>query len=176
MFAGSSAPDADKKQEETTDAPSAKSARARNQRSCCVRNRLITVLCAGAAALCMTLATAAPQQKDEAPGKKAAEKGREKRKGPPGPVPRLADGKPDLTGMWNAFGSVGKEEKAPNMLPWAEEVVARHIANDSAEDFEARCLPGALPGRLPTSTSSSRPPSWWCSCPRATPTCIASSS
>jgi hypothetical protein len=114
-----------------------------------VRKKLITMLCAVTAATCLTLATPAPQQNDAAPGKKAAEKGRGKRKGPPGPVPRLPDGKPDLTGMWNAFGSVGREEKAPNMLPWAEEVVARHIANDSAEDFEARCLPGGPPRPSP---------------------------
>ena len=70
-------------------------------------------------------------------------------KGPSGPVPRLPDGKPDLSGMWHAFGSVGREVKAPNMLPWAEEVVARHIVNNSAEDFEARCLPGGPPRPSP---------------------------
>jgi hypothetical protein len=113
-----------------------------------VRGKIIAGLCVGATALFLTFATAAPQQSDANAAKLAA-KGRGRPKGPPGPVPRLADGKPDLSGIWNTFGSVGREEKAPNMLPWAEEVVARHIANDSAEDFEARCLPGGPPRPSP---------------------------
>src|SRR5439155_1476632 len=37
--------------------------------------------------------------------------------GPAGPLLRLADGNPDLTGIWNGFGGSGGD--GPNMLPWA---------------------------------------------------------
>ncbi len=110
-----------------------------------MRRNLIAVLCVGAG-IYLTFANAAPQQSDATTAQKATNTGRgNRRKGPPGPVPRLADGKRDLSAIWNTFGSVGREQKAPNMLPWAEAVVERHVANDSAEDFEARCLPGGLP-------------------------------
>src|SRR5436305_342137 len=52
-------------------------------------------------------------------------------KGPPGPVPRLPDGKPDLTGIWNGFGGSGQD--APDMLPWAAKIVAEHRAKNGAE-------------------------------------------
>ena len=73
------------------------------------------------------------------------------KKGPPGPVPRLSDGKPDLTGIWNGFGGSGND--APNMLPWAADIVAAHRANGGAEDYEARCLPGGPPRAAPYHTS-----------------------
>lgn len=73
------------------------------------------------------------------------------RKGPPGPVPRLSDGKPDLTGIWNGFGGSGQD--APDMLPWAAKVVADHRAKNGAEDYEARCLPGGPPRAAPYHTS-----------------------
>ena len=73
------------------------------------------------------------------------------KKGPPGPVPRLSDGKPDLTGIWNGFGGSGQD--APDMLPWAAKVVADHRATDGAEDYEARCLPGGPPRAAPYHTS-----------------------
>ncbi len=73
------------------------------------------------------------------------------KKGPPGPVPRLSDGKPDLTGIWNGFGGSGQD--APDMLPWAAKVVADHRAKDGAEDYEARCLPGGPPRAAPYHTA-----------------------
>ena len=74
----------------------------------------------------------APQAKGKGPGRAA-------KKGPAGPLPRLSDGKPDITGVWNGFGGSGND--APNMQPWAAKIVAQHRAADGAEDFEARCLP-----------------------------------
>lgn len=115
-----------------------------------MRRNILTLLCTGTALVSLTLAPAVAQQNGAPSANNGTEKGRGRRpKGPPGPVPRLSDGKPDLSGIWTVFGSVGREEKAPNMLPWAEAVVARHIANDSAEDFEARCLPGGPPRPSP---------------------------
>jgi hypothetical protein len=39
------------------------------------------------------------------------------------------------------------------MLPWAAKVVAEHRAQQGAEDFEARCLPGGPPRAAPYHTS-----------------------
>src|SRR5580658_11174840 len=70
--------------------------------------------------------------------------------GPPGPVPRLSDGHPDLSGVWNGFGGSGGDGP---MQPWAAKVVAEHRKNGGAEDFEARCLPGGPPRAAPYHTS-----------------------
>src|ERR1700733_12291814 len=43
--------------------------------------------------------------------------------GPPGPVPLLSDGKPDLSGVWNGQRIV--KQDGPYMLPWAEKLVAQ---------------------------------------------------
>jgi hypothetical protein len=109
--------------------------------------------------LSMLVATAPAQDKgaDKAGAKAAAPGGRGKgggrgaRKGPPGPVPRLSDGHPDLSGVWNGFGGSGGD--APNMQPWAAKIVADHRAHGGAEDFEARCLPGGPPRAAPYHTS-----------------------
>jgi hypothetical protein len=93
---------------------------------------------------------AAPQGRGAPPGRGA------RPQGPPGPVPRLPDGHPDLTGIWNGFASVGGVARggdAPNMLPWASKVVADRRANQGAEDFEARCLPGGPPRAAPYHTA-----------------------
>src|ERR1051325_6830119 len=96
----------------------------------------------------LALVTAAPQNKSAAPAPgRGRGAGRGGKKAPAGPLPRLSDGKPDLTGVWNGFGGSGQD--APDMLPWAAEVVARHRANNGAEDFEARCLPGGPPRAAP---------------------------
>jgi len=97
-------------------------------------------------------ASLAAQNQDPAPPQGRGNAGRGARpQGPPGPVPRLADGHPDLTGIWNGFGGSGQD--APDMLPWAAKVVAEHRANNGAEDFEARCLPGGPPRAAPYHTA-----------------------
>src|ERR1700724_165823 len=73
--------------------------------------------------------------------------------GPSGPVPRLPDGHPALTGIWNGFGGGVRGADAPNMLPWATKIVADRRANQGAEDFEARCRPGGPPRAAPYHTS-----------------------
>lgn len=100
--------------------------------------------------ICVALAYAAPQDGAPAPAQaKGKAGGRARQVGPPGPVPKLSDGKPDLSGIWNLFTGGGA---APEMLPWAAKIVADHRAKDGAEDFEARCLPGGPPRASPYHT------------------------
>ncbi|MBV8728807.1 MAG: hypothetical protein JO336_03255, partial [Acidobacteriia bacterium] len=73
------------------------------------------------------------------------------RKGPAGPLPRLSDGHPDITGIWNGFGGSG--QSGADMLPWAQKIVEERRAKNGAEDYEARCLPGGPPRAAPYHTS-----------------------
>jgi hypothetical protein len=102
-----------------------------------VRNRLIFVFVMSAFVLGWAISLSARQTQGAAPpqGRGNAAGRAARPRGPAGPLPRLPDGHPDLTGIWNGFGGSGGD--APNMLPWAAEIVARHRANNGAEDFEA---------------------------------------
>ena len=73
------------------------------------------------------------------------------RRGPSGPLPRLSDGHPDITGIWNGFGGSGAAN--PEMLPWAAKIVEERRAKNGAEDYEARCLPGGPPRAAPYHTA-----------------------
>jgi len=119
-----------------------------------VRNKLIFFFVISAAVLGWAVSLSARQTQGAAPpaqGRGNATGRAARPRGPAGPLPRLADGHPDLTGIWNGFGGSGQD--APNMLPWAAEIVARHRANNGAEDFEARCLPGGPPRAAPYHTA-----------------------
>jgi len=69
---------------------------------------------------------------------------------PSGPVPRLPDGKPDLSGPWapNAIRQnvdmVGTGVEVP-FQPWAEKLYKQRKESLSKEDPEARCLPPGVP-------------------------------
>ena len=72
---------------------------------------------------------------------------------PTGPAPMLADGTPDLSGVWLGSGSndsdISRGLKAGSslvMLPWAEQLVK---TRQSKDDPEANCLPSGIPRGSP---------------------------
>src|SRR6516225_5946595 len=72
---------------------------------------------------------------------------------PTGPVPKFADGTPDLSGVWLGSGSNDsdisrglKPGESVSMLPWAAELVKNR---QSAQDPEANCLPAGVPRGSP---------------------------
>ena len=74
---------------------------------------------------------------------------------PTGPAGKLADGTPDLSGVWLGGGGSDADISNPRalkpgdqvvMLPWAEEVVKHRL---SKEDPEANCLPAGIPRGSP---------------------------
>jgi hypothetical protein len=122
-----------------------------------VKRNPAVVFAAAVAVLGFFAARGAPQEpgdKNAPPpqgkqGKKGFGRGAPKR-GPAGPLPRLSDGHPDLTGIWNGFGGSGQ---TPSLQPWAAKIVADRRAANGAEDYEARCLPGGPPRAAPYHTA-----------------------
>jgi len=87
--------------------------------------------------------------------KKDRKKGKAIKMGPSGPVPRSADGKVDLTGVWgyaNYTSDLAKDYEPANPVPFTplgEKLFKERQANEGVEDPEARCLPTGVPRRDP---------------------------
>jgi hypothetical protein len=62
---------------------------------------------------------------------------------PDEPVPRMADGHPDLTGIW--LRSQDPYPERPSVQPWVEDVMAERAANYFADNPQTYCLPGSPP-------------------------------
>jgi hypothetical protein len=69
-------------------------------------------------------------------------------KGPPGPVPHMPDGRPDLSGIWNGQRALPNQPE-PEMLSWAAALTKQRTENYSADDPEARCIPAGVPRATP---------------------------
>ncbi len=61
---------------------------------------------------------------------------RNRRSPPTGPAPRMPDGRPDLSGVWN--GRNDSNPETPSVLPWAEAVAAKR---NEKENPSTLCLP-----------------------------------
>jgi len=93
-----------------------------------------------AAALSLFALSAAAQEAPPKPASKAAAD----QPVPTGPAARTADGKPDLSGVWNpglTFAMIGQVP----LQPWAEALYKERRANLSKDDPEGHCLPAGVP-------------------------------
>jgi len=59
------------------------------------------------------------------------------------PVPRMPDGRPDLSGVWLPTDDPFPEDAKP--LEWAGKIAAERAANFFIDSPSAHCLPGSLP-------------------------------
>jgi hypothetical protein len=120
----------------------------------------------------------APAGDAKAPGKGGPGKGKGKGKArPTGPTPRMADGKPDFSGIWNGGGPIGdiKQGLMPgeeiSLTAWGKKIMD---SRQSKDDPEANCLPTGVPRIAPypwrilqTQTHDGRPhvkdpdPTWY---------------
>jgi len=73
----------------------------------------------------------------------AAAQGQRKDNAPNGPAPKMPDGKPDFSGVWNPtnFIAIGQ----PSLTPWADALYKERRANLSKDDPEGHCLPAGVP-------------------------------
>jgi hypothetical protein len=114
-----------------------------------MNRRLVgSLLIAGAAALALISISPAVAQDEDAP------KGKGKGKGAPkGPAPKLADGKPDFSGVWSSdrnfiydINDALKPGETLPLQPWALKLTKERLSKD---DPEANCLPTGVPRQAP---------------------------
>jgi hypothetical protein len=63
------------------------------------------------------------------------------------PAPKSADGKPDLSGIWDIsnlgyVGNITSDLKPGDILPWAEALTQQRIHNLASDSPRSHCLAG----------------------------------
>jgi hypothetical protein len=79
-------------------------------------------------------------------------RGRGRFQGPIGPTPRLPDGHPDFTGVWQGGGPIGDITQGlpkGETLPIKPEALALQKSRNAKNDPEANCLPTGVPRIAP---------------------------
>jgi hypothetical protein len=61
---------------------------------------------------------------------------------PTGPAPRMADGKPDLSGTWWSPRTI--DPGKPEFQPWAQQIAKQRVDNNRKDSPQARCLPSPI--------------------------------
>ncbi len=62
---------------------------------------------------------------------------------PKGPAPKMPDGKPDFSGVWNPTNFIAMGQ--PSLTPWADALYKERRATLSKDDPEGHCLPAGVP-------------------------------
>jgi len=61
------------------------------------------------------------------------------------PVPRMSNGKPDLSGVWLFELGADPYPQPPDAHPWAQEIFEERMASDGRNHPHTKCLPGDAP-------------------------------
>jgi hypothetical protein len=101
----------------------------------------IAAAAAAVALVCLTPASSIAQNQAGTVGPGAA--AQRKDNAPKGPAPKMPDGKPDFSGVWNPTNFVAMGQ--PSLQPWADALYKERRANLSKDDPEGHCLPAGVP-------------------------------
>jgi len=61
------------------------------------------------------------------------------------PMPRMSDGKPDLSGVWLSEAGADPYPQAPDAHQWAQELFEERVSNGFRDHPHTECLPGDAP-------------------------------